>query len=92
MSAANTRMEIRAWFIATPSASLRAITAENYWGKTPTAKPGGLYHAQIPDIKNEIGNALRRDLRSSRFFRTCAEQRLDEFVGIELTEVVGSLA
>jgi hypothetical protein len=53
------RIETRAWFIAAPSASLRAITAENYWGKPPTAKLGGLYHAQIPDINNEIGDASR---------------------------------
>jgi hypothetical protein len=30
-------------------------------------------------------------LRRGRFFRTCAEQRFDKFVGIELTEVVGAL-
>src|SRR6185503_14317671 len=90
--AAITSRPIRAWFIATPSASLRAITAENYWGKPPTAKPGGLYHAQIPDIKNEIGNALRWGLRSSRFFRACAEQSFDKFVGIELAKVIGAFA
>src|SRR3954447_13999595 len=67
MSAAIIRIEIRAGLMSTPSASLRAITAENYWGKPPTAKLGGLYHAQIPDINNEIGDALRR-VRCTRTF------------------------
>jgi len=48
------RSPIRAWFIAIPSASAARstdhLTAQNHWGKTPTAKPARLYHARFPAI------------------------------------------
>ena len=49
----------RAWFIATPSASLRAITAENYWEKRQPPSPADYIMRKFRISRTKSATRLR---------------------------------